>query len=125
MSPFAARDGEPSHPLSSAFQDIDVSRGDTHRTGRLRYTRSVWIGGYSSQQDNTTLTIDLKSWSRTVLRSFTIGPITEADRTPVRGATWGSSHIQKTSVKDLILSFLFGPAPIARHLPYCAETSNR
>src|SRR5437868_4495307 len=71
----------PSNPLSSAFQEIDVSSAATLiDPGTLRYALSAWIGGYSSQEDNTVLTVQFRSWSGTVLGSVTLGPVNATDR---------------------------------------------
>lgn len=76
--------GGSSNPLSSAFQDIDVSSASTLiDSGTVQYALSAWIGGYSSQEDNAALTVQFRSWSGTVLGSVTLGPINATDRNNV------------------------------------------
>ena len=73
--------GGVSNPLSSAFQDIDVSSAATLiDTGTLRYALSAWLGGFSSQEDNAVLSLQFRNWAGTVLGTSSLGPVTSADR---------------------------------------------
>jgi uncharacterized protein (TIGR03437 family) len=71
-------------PLSSAAQDIDVSSAATPiDAGSVSYALSGWLGGYSSQNDNTALGLQFQDWNGAVLGSATLGPVSAADRNNV------------------------------------------
>jgi uncharacterized protein (TIGR03437 family) len=76
--------GGSSNPASMGYQDIDISQGATQiDAGGVTYALSAWIGGYSSQNDNTVLTVQFLNWSGTVLGTATLGPVLSADRNGV------------------------------------------
>jgi hypothetical protein len=70
-----------SNPIGTAFQDIDVSSaGSLIDAGNVSYALSGWLGGFSSQNDHTTLTVQFQNWAGTALGTATLGPILAADR---------------------------------------------
>jgi len=73
--------GGPANAASSATQRIDLSSyAAAIDTGRQTYTLSGYLGGWSSQADNATLTIDFKNAANSSLGSATIGPVTNDER---------------------------------------------
>lgn len=73
--------GGPSNAASSATQTIDLSSyAAAIDTGRQTYTLSGYLGGWSSQADNATLTIDFKDSANQSLGTATIGPVTNQER---------------------------------------------
>lgn len=73
--------GGPSNEDSSAYQDIDISSAAGQiDTGRLTYNFSAWVGGFSSQGDNMTITADFRNWAGASLGKATLGPVNSADR---------------------------------------------
>jgi hypothetical protein len=70
-----------SNPIATAFEDIDVSSAASLiDVGNVAYTLAGWLGGYSSQDDNATLTAQFEDWSGNVLGTGQIGPVLAADR---------------------------------------------
>ncbi len=70
-----------SNPIATAFEDIDVSSAASLiDAGNVAYTLAGWLGGYSSQDDNTILTAQFEDWSGKVLGTGQIGPILAAAR---------------------------------------------
>lgn len=81
-----------SNPVATGFQDIDVSSAASLiDAGNLPYTLSGWLGGYSSQNDNTVLVAQFQDWTGKVLGTAQIGPVLAADRND------NSSLIQKSA----------------------------
>ena len=73
--------GGTNDPLSTASQAIDVSSLATAiDAGKIHYSFSAWIGGYSSQRDYATVTATFYSASHVRLNSVQLGPVTAADR---------------------------------------------
>ena len=78
--------GGPSNAASSATQTIDVSAGAANiDAGGVTYTLSGYLGGFSSQDDNATLTATFLSASNTTLGSASIGSVFAADRNNATG----------------------------------------
>jgi uncharacterized protein (TIGR03437 family) len=70
-----------SSPSQNAYQDIDVSSAASLIDGgKVTYSLSGWIGGYSDQGDNCTVTAQFFNWGAVQLGSATIGPVTANDR---------------------------------------------
>jgi uncharacterized protein (TIGR03437 family) len=70
-----------SNPIATGFQDIDVSSAASLiDAGNLSYTLAGWLGGYSSQNDNSMLTAQFEDWSGNMLGTAQIGPVLAADR---------------------------------------------
>jgi hypothetical protein len=73
--------GGPANARSSATQVIDVASGAARiDAGSMAYTLSAWLGGYSNQDDNATLTATFLSGSGVRLANARIGPVLSADR---------------------------------------------
>ncbi len=73
--------GGPSNAQSSATQTVNVSaEAAAIDAGTLTYNLSGWLGGYSSQNDNATLTATFEGATGSVLGTATIGPVMAADR---------------------------------------------
>jgi hypothetical protein len=73
--------GGPVNVASSATQTIDLSSyAAAIDTGRQTYTLSGYFGGWSSQGDNATLTINFKDTANQPLGTATIGPVTNVER---------------------------------------------
>ena len=71
---------------SSAAQTINVAAGAASiDTGTATYSLSGWLGGFSSQDDNATLTVTFRNAGATAIGSATIGPVTAADRGSATG----------------------------------------
>jgi hypothetical protein len=70
-----------SNPIATAFEDIDVSSASSLiDAGNVAYTLAGWLGGYSTQDDNSTVTAQFEDWSGNVLGTDQIGPVLAADR---------------------------------------------
>jgi uncharacterized protein (TIGR03382 family) len=54
-------------------------------TGTVTYALSGYLGGFSSQDDNATLTVAFQNAASTTLGTATIGPVTAADRGSATG----------------------------------------
>jgi hypothetical protein len=73
--------GGPNNASSSATQTINLSSyAASIDTGHQTYTLSGYLGGWSSQNDNATLTINFKSATNLSLGTATIGPVTNQER---------------------------------------------
>jgi uncharacterized protein (TIGR03437 family) len=73
--------GGPGSEVSTGTQDIDLSSAaNLVDGGTVTFALNGWIGGYSSQNDNTTLTVQFQNWKRDVLGTATLGPIMASDR---------------------------------------------
>lgn len=73
--------GGPGAPRSTAVQSISVSSEKAAiATGVVSFTLSGYLGGYSSQTDNTVLIADFKSSTGSVLKHVVLGPVTNTDR---------------------------------------------
>ena len=71
---------------SSATQTINVAAGAAAiDAGMATYSLSGWLGGFSSQDDNATLTVTFRNAGATAIGSATIGPVTAADRGSATG----------------------------------------
>jgi hypothetical protein len=71
---------------SSAAQTINVAAGAaTIDAGTATYSLSGWLGGFSSQDDNATLTVTFRNAGATAIGSATIGPVTAANRGSATG----------------------------------------
>jgi hypothetical protein len=76
--------GGPSNASSSAHQDINISDLTALiDAGKLTATLSGYIGGFSDQDDNVTVTATFLNGSSAEISQFVIGPVTAADRTNV------------------------------------------
>jgi uncharacterized protein (TIGR03437 family) len=75
---------DPSNPIATAFQDIDVSSAASLiDAATLPYALSGWLGGYDGQDDHCVLTVQFQKWDGTVLATATLGPVLSADRNGV------------------------------------------
>jgi len=73
--------GGPNNAASSATQTIELSSyAAAIDTGHQTYTLSGFLGGWSYQNDNATLTINFKSATNLSLGTATIGPVTNDER---------------------------------------------
>jgi uncharacterized protein (TIGR03437 family) len=73
--------GGSSNAASTGYQDIDLSQGASAiDAGTVKYALSAWLGGYSTQGDNMTLTAKFMNWSGTVLSTVTLGPVLSSER---------------------------------------------
>jgi hypothetical protein len=71
---------------SSAAQTINVAAGAAAiDAGTATYSLSGWLGGFSSQDDNATLTVTFRNAGATAIGSATIGPVTATDRGSATG----------------------------------------
>ncbi|MDE3199020.1 MAG: hypothetical protein KGN84_21910, partial [Acidobacteriota bacterium] len=70
--------------LASAYQDIDISAAASLiDAGTVFYSFMGWLGGDTTQGDNTVLTADFKKWDGTILSTITLGPVSAAARNNV------------------------------------------
>jgi hypothetical protein len=68
-------------PMGTLTQTTDVSQYATSiDAGQVTYVLSGWLGGYSSQGDNATLTVTFEGASNRALGKGSIGPVTTAER---------------------------------------------
>lgn len=73
--------GGVNNPISSAYQDIDVSAAaGLIDSGSVNYQLMAWLGGVSSERDNAIVTADFRKWDGTTLRTVRLGPVSPADR---------------------------------------------
>jgi hypothetical protein len=73
--------GGPDNAASSATQTIDLSSyAAAIDMGNQTFTLSGYLGGWSSQGDDATLTINFKNAANLSLGTATIGPVTNAER---------------------------------------------
>jgi hypothetical protein len=78
--------GGPSNSSSEAEQLIDVTPESAGiNSGTVTFTLSGWLGGFSSQNDNATLTADFLGTGNSNLGSANIGPVFANDRNDVTG----------------------------------------
>jgi hypothetical protein len=78
--------GGPSAPVSTGEQAIDVSGAASEiDTGTIGFTLSAFLGGYSSQRDNASVTANFKDGLGNVGGTQTIGPVATADRNSITG----------------------------------------
>ncbi|MGY0235651.1 hypothetical protein [Longispora urticae] len=70
---------------SRSSQDVTLPDTAEIDAGRARYTLSGWLGGWSSQADDASLTAEFLSASNQVLATAAIGPVTPADRGDATG----------------------------------------
>ena len=71
---------------SSAAQTINVAAGAAAIDGgTATYSLSGWLGGFSSQDDNATLTVTFRNAGATAIGSASIGPVMAADRGSATG----------------------------------------
>lgn len=76
--------GGSSNAKSSGTQTIKVAKSGV-KTGKVKYTLSGWLGGYSSQADKVKLTASFRNAKGKQLAAATIGPVTAAQRHDVSG----------------------------------------
>ena len=78
--------GGPGSASASAQQTIDVSAAAPEIDGgNLGWNLSAFIGGFSSQGDNATVTVDFLDGAGNAFGFRTIGPVTPQDRGDVTG----------------------------------------
>ena len=76
--------GGTNDPISTAYQSINVSgAGKQIDQGHIRYTFTAWIGGWSSQADYATVTAFFLGAHKQMLRSVTLGPVTNTQRAQI------------------------------------------
>jgi hypothetical protein len=84
--------GGPSDATSSLSQTVNVGQlGSSIDGGGVSYLLSGWLGGYSGQDDNATLTVTFQSASGITLGSGSIGPVLSSDRPVGSGLSARSS----------------------------------
>lgn len=67
--------------LSTAAQTVSLSAiAASIDTGARSFVLSAWLGGYSTQDDNATVTVVFQNATAATLATYTIGPATQADR---------------------------------------------
>jgi hypothetical protein len=77
---------------SSLTQTIDVSQyASSIDASHVTYVVSGWLGGWSSQDDNATLTVTFQNASGAALGTGSIGPVMSSDRSGVTGFVQQSS----------------------------------
>lgn len=73
--------GGPGGAESDLFQTIDVSSvGSSTDAGKISYSLSGWLGGFSSQTDNATVFANFQDGSHSFVSQALIGPVTAANR---------------------------------------------
>lgn len=73
--------GGPGNPDSTAYRDIDVAGAASQiDAGAVTFAFSGWIGGYSTQNDNMTVTAQFMDWAGSVLGTSTLGPVMADER---------------------------------------------
>lgn len=78
--------GGSSDALSTMTQTISLASYATKvATGAITYTLSGYLGGFSSQDDNVTVTASFRNAAGTEVGTVTIGPVLAADRGSVTG----------------------------------------
>jgi hypothetical protein len=78
--------GGPGNAFSSALQIIDMTDiASTVDAGLVSSTASGFFGGFSTQNDQSTLFVDFLDGSGTTLSGFSIGGVTNGDRGNVSG----------------------------------------
>lgn len=71
---------------STAAQTVDLSFAAAQLAGGgVSYDLSGWLGGFSSQEDNVTLTLTFRDGGGGALGTAFIGPVTAADRVNATG----------------------------------------
>ncbi len=84
--------GGPNNAASSATQLVDVSAGGaTIDGGKVAFKLAGYLGGWSSQDDNATLTATFLSANNATLGTATIGPVMAADRNNATGLLYRSA----------------------------------
>jgi hypothetical protein len=96
-----------STPFSSASQIIDLSGNNAAiNAGALKFDLSGWLGGFSSQGDNATLTATFYDTNSLALSSTVLGPVSTADRASLTGLllreTQGLVPVGTTSVEIML-----------------------
>ncbi len=66
-------------PVSTGSQTVAVAAGDLSG-GKITFTLSGWLGGYSVWSDNATLSAQFQTATGTTLATAQTGPVTPADR---------------------------------------------
>jgi hypothetical protein len=84
--------GGPADDMSSLTQSVSVSQfASLIDTGGVTYALSGWLGGFSSQDDNATLTVTFQNASNAALGTGSIGPVMASDRSSATGLLQRSS----------------------------------
>ena len=78
---------------ASAYQDIGLEGAATQiDAGKVTFNFSAWVGGWSDQDDNMTITAQFVNWAGSATGTFTLGPVKASERGNV------SKLIQKSQV---------------------------
>jgi hypothetical protein len=78
--------GGANNASSSASQSINVAAGAAViDAGSATYSLTGWLGGFSSQDDNATLTVTFRNAGASAIGSASIGPVTAVNRGSVTG----------------------------------------
>src|SRR5262249_31951065 len=73
--------GGANNTLSSITQSIDLSPASTSiDAGTTKFALNAYLGGFSNQDDNATLTLQYLSATGAVLGTTSLGPVSAADR---------------------------------------------
>jgi hypothetical protein len=78
--------GGPSGLESDLFQTIDASNQASQiDAGHIKFNLSAFLGGFSSQNDQASVFINLSNASHSFINQFSVGPVTNTDRGNVTG----------------------------------------
>ena len=78
--------GGPDTAATDFFQTIDLSSiGAAIDAKQVKLALSGYLGGFSSQGDNATLTINFENASKAVISHTSVGPVTAANRKNITG----------------------------------------
>ena len=71
--------GGPDSAVSTGTQYVTVAAGGV-KTGKVHYTLSGWLGGFSSQDDHAVLDVTFENAKGKAIATYGIGPVTAAQR---------------------------------------------
>lgn len=81
--------GGPSNSASSGMQHIDVSSlADAIDLGQVSFNLAAYLGGYSTQEDYSILSLEFLDTAKISLGSSAIGPVTASDRQGITGLSF-------------------------------------
>jgi uncharacterized protein (TIGR03437 family) len=67
--------------FSTGVQDVDVSAAAALiDSGRVQYSASGWLGGYTSAGGSTNVTVEFRDWNDARLGAVSLGPVTSVER---------------------------------------------
>jgi len=85
-------------------QEIDLSPLTATLASGASYTLSAWLGGYASQDDSVSLTVNFMGSSGDTLATETIGPVLAADRGEATGLLFreATGEVPSAAVKAVV-----------------------